>query len=139
MYVLDTNVLIYAVNTDATQHTRASQWLQDALAGSEVIGLAWMVALGFVRITTSPTILTKPVNTQDALAVLGTLFSQPRVVTLTPLPNHLHVLSGLLTQAGSAGNLTTDAHIAALAIEHGAKVASFDRDFERFGVQVVVP
>lgn len=74
-----------------------------------------------------------------ALDVMGTWLAHRSTVVVEPTSRHSVVLSGLIREVGTAGNLTTDAHIAALAIEHGAAVATFDRDFGRFGVRIVVP
>lgn len=109
------------------------------LAGTQVLGLPWVVALGFLRITTNPRIFPQPLTAAEARIVLETWQNHPAVTVPEPTTRHLSVLAGLLRESGTAGNLTTDAHIAALAIEHGASVATFDRDLARFGVTVIVP
>jgi uncharacterized protein len=81
----------------------------------------------------------KPLRVQDAFDVVDSWLGAASAVVVEPTSRHRHILRGLLADSGAAGNLTTDAHIAALAIEHGATVASFDKDFERFNVPVVVP
>lgn len=96
--------------------------------------------LAFIRIVTNPRVFRQPLSTTDALDVMETWLAHRSTVVVEPTSRHYQVLSGLIRQVGTAGNLTTDAHIAALAIEHGgAAVVTFDRAFGRFGVRVVVP
>lgn len=139
MIVLDTNVLIYSVHTGSSQHERTARWLDRVLDEPQVLGLPWVAALGFIRISTNARIFPEPLTVDEAMTVLDAWHAHPAVTVPQPSTRHLSVLSGLLREAGTAGNLTTDAHIAALAIEHGASVATFDRDLARFGVTVVVP
>lgn len=139
MIIIDTNVLVYAANTRAAQNERTTAWIDRMLAEAQVFGLPWVVALGFIRITTNPRVFAEPLTPDEALTAIQSWQAHPAVTVPAPTGRHLSVLSGLLREAGTAGNLTTDAHIAALAIEHGASVASFDRDLARFGVTVVVP
>jgi len=137
--IVDANVLLYAVNRQSIEHKAAHRWLTTALSENEVVGLPWVSLLAFVRLSTSRRIFPSPLSPADALTVVESWLAQPAAVTIEPTTRHLSVLRGLLDQAGTAGNLTTDAHIAALAIEHGATVVTFDRDFERFGIRVHLP
>jgi uncharacterized protein len=130
--VVDANVLIYAIDEDSSRHHEAKAWLENALSGKEVIGLAWIVALAFLRLTTRSAISAKPLAIDEALDVLAEWLDHPNVSILQPGPRHLDILRSLLSRTGSGGNLTTDAHLAALAIEHGAELCSFDHDFARF-------
>lgn len=139
MLILDVNVLIYAVNEDADLHATAQGWLRNVLRTPETIGIPWVVGLGFIRLATSGRVMPNPATPEEALGALSAYLALPNVVTPEPTARHFALLRGLLLRAGMAGNLTTDAHLAALAIEYGAKVASFDRDFGRFDVDVVVP
>lgn len=139
MYVVDTNVLIYAVNTAAPQHSTAYHWLASTLATGETVGFPWVSVLGFVRLTTNPRIMPRPASVSDALDTVDAWLAPPNAVLLEPGPRHLSVLRGLLTDAGTAGNLTTDAHIAALALENQCPVATFDHGLARFGVDLLVP
>jgi uncharacterized protein len=132
MKLPDLNVLLAAVNEDAEQHERARSWLEAAFHAPAGVGLAWVVMLGFIRLSTRRGILSSPLLIEDALAIVGDWINEPRAQVLHPTDRHAAILSRLLIAAGTAGNLTTDAHIAALAIEHGATLGSFDRDFERF-------
>ena len=139
MLVVDTNILIYAAHSGSIHHAATTDWLAEALSGREILGLPWAAVLGFVRITTNPRVFPQPSSAEEALIAIEAWTTHPSVSTVEPTSRHLSVLGGLLRQSGTAGNLTTDAHIAALAIEHGARVVSFDRDMERFGIEVVVP
>lgn len=139
MKIVDANVLLYAVNTASSEHQAAHGWLTAALSGHEVVGLPWVSLLAFIRLSTSRRIFASPLSAADAVTVVESWLAQPAAVTVEPTIRHTPVLRGLLEQAGTAGNLTTDAHIAALAVEHGATVVTFDRDFERFDIRVQLP
>lgn len=128
----DVNVLLYAVNSDSAQHAAATTWLSESLARPQGVGFAWMALLGFLRLSTRAGIFAKPLSTENALAVVDVWLSQPTASILNPTDRHAGVLGRLLLGAGAAGNLVSDAHLAALAIEHGADLGSFDRDFARF-------
>lgn len=132
MKVLDLNLLLYAVNRDAPEHALARPWLESVFSADEPVGLPWVVILGFLRVSTSARVLTRPLRPEQALGVVDSWLSRPVVVALAPGPDHWRILRGLLGGAGTAGNLTTDAHFAALAIEHGAELCSTDGDFSRF-------
>jgi toxin-antitoxin system PIN domain toxin len=132
VHVVDANVLLHAVNRDSPQHRTALGWLDRALSASEPVGFAWVALLAFVRLTTRAGLFRSPLAHGDALRAVEEWLGAPSAVVVHPTARHLSVLRGLLEPVGTAGNLTTDAHLAALAIEHGAGVASFDRDFGRF-------
>lgn len=139
MYVVDTNVLIYAANSAAPQHRATNDWLTAALRGGETVGFPWVSLLGFIRIVTSPRVMPRPVAVSDALTAVDLWVSRPNAVLLEPGPRHLALLAGLLTASGTGGNLTTDAHIAALALDIRGCVVTHDRGFSRFGVEILVP
>lgn len=132
MFVLDANVLLYATNKQSKQHTTARTWLDDALSGTEPVGFTWIAMLAFLRLSTRAGVLPAPLSPSTAFDVVEAWLSQPVAMDLHPTGRHFAVLRGLVEQTGVAGNLTTDAHLAALAIEHGAQLVSFDRDFQRF-------
>lgn len=132
MILVDANLLIYAVDGDSPHHERARRWLEDALSGSESVGIPWIAALAFMRITTHPGIMRKPLAAESAIRYIDGWLRQPFVKLIGPGEKHWPILRNLLTASGSAGNLTSDAHLAALAIEQGATVASADNDFRRF-------
>jgi hypothetical protein len=129
----DLNVLIYAVNAASAEHKRSRAWLEAAFNSAAGVGLAWSVLLGFIRLSTRRGILQYPLAVEDALGTVRDWIAAPHAQMLHPAERHEAILGRLLIAAGRAGDLTTDAHLAALAIEHGATLASFDRDFERFG------
>lgn len=140
MLIVDANVLLYAVNRDSPRHTEAKAWLEDHLVGAEPVAFAWIALLAFVRVSTLPGLAPNPLPVADALDLVDDWLGAPASITVHPTSRHAAVLGGLLREAGTAGNLTSDAHLAALAIEHGATVCSFDRDFARFtGVRRVIP
>ncbi|MGI9016413.1 MAG: type II toxin-antitoxin system VapC family toxin [Euzebya sp.] len=140
MVIVDANVLLYAVDSMATHHDNSRAWLDRSLAGAEAVGLAWVVLLAFVRIATNPAIYPTPMAVDDALEQIETWLGAPAAVLAQPSARHGGVLGSLIRSAGTGGNLVTDAHLAALAIEHSAEIVSYDRDFARFtGVTHRIP
>lgn len=140
MFIVDTNVLIYARNEDAPQHEVALGWLDGALSGREPVGFAWLALVGFIRLVTRPGILGHPLDVAEATASVEAWLQAPPATVATPTARHASILAGLLSQRGTGGNLTNDAHLGALAIEHDATIVSFDRDFGRFsGLRTLVP
>jgi toxin-antitoxin system PIN domain toxin len=138
--LVDANVLIYAIDEDAPQHAPAREWVEQAFGGVEPIGLPWVVLLAFVRLVTKPAIVRHPLPVEAALGFVDEWLSLPAVEPVAPGPGHWAVLRTLLASAGAAGNLTTDAHIAALALELSAPICTADRDYQRFaGVKLVGP
>ena len=133
MKLVDLNLLLYAVNRDAANHERAKAWLEDTLSGEETVALPWVVVLGFLRVSTSARILPHALTPEQAIAIVDSWLARPQVLSLHPSDQHWRVLRGVLADTGTAGNLTTDAHLAALAIEHDAELCSTDGDFARFG------
>lgn len=132
MKVVDVNLLLYAVNADAPQHARARPWWEGALNGDEQVGLAWSVLLGFLRLSTRPGVLPRPLAPKEALDVVQQWIEHPMTVLIHAGDQHWSILRRLLERAGTAANLTTDAHLAALAIEYDATLYSTDGDFEDF-------
>lgn len=133
MKLLDLNLLLYAVNRDSAPHRPAKAWLERVLSGDEPVAIAWVVLLGFLRVATSHRVLPRPLAAEQALGVVEGWLALPSVVALSPGDEHWRILRELLGASGTAGNLTTDAHLAALAIEHGCELCSSDGDFARFG------
>lgn len=132
MILPDINLLIHAHHTASPRHGPARAWWDAALGGTEGIGLAWVVILGFVRITTHRGILTNPMAPADACSRLAEWLSLPHVHIPVPAEGHFSRLRTCLEQLGTAGNLTTDAHLATLAMERGYTLVSTDTDFARF-------
>jgi uncharacterized protein len=138
--LVDANVLIYAVDSDSRHHRAARRWLEQTLSGTTPVGLAWIVVLAFLRLTTRAGILRKPLPPERAMAFVDEWLAQPYVRPVAPGEGHWTILRKLLRDTGSAGNLTSDAHLAALALELGASVCSTDADFGRFpGLERVSP
>ncbi|MDN5864609.1 MAG: PIN domain-containing protein [Gammaproteobacteria bacterium] len=129
---MDANLLIYAVNVDAPRHKAARIWLEKTLSGTTEVGLAWIVVLAFLRITTRSGILARPLPVEDALAVVDGWFGQPFVRAVQPGSDHWPLLRQILVDTGTGGNITYDAHLATLALECGASIYSADYDFRRF-------
>ncbi len=132
MIIPDVNMLIYAYDADASEHVMAKRWLDGLLDGPESVGLPWAVIIGFVRVLTNPSAMTKPVSTRDAVGYVREWLNFPHISILSPGPNHLDYVENNLDEAGAGGNLVSDSHIAAIAMEHGAVVHTNDRDFARF-------
>jgi toxin-antitoxin system PIN domain toxin len=130
--LVDANLLIYAIDKDSPHHHRARPWLEEQLSGTTVVGLAWVVILAFIRITTRPGILRKPLPPERALTYIHEWLDQPYATAIGPGENHWPILRNLLRTTGTAGNLVSDAHLAAIAIEQGATLYSTDHDFKRF-------
>lgn len=126
------NLLLYALNEDAPQHENARIWWEGAVNSGEPLGLAWAVILGFLRLSTRPGLFLRPLTCEQALVVVDRWLALPNVLPIHPGVRHWTVLRELLHRAGTAGNLTTDAHLAALAVEYGATLYSTDNDFVRF-------
>ncbi len=132
MRLPDLNLLMYAVDRSTPHHAAALAWWEDTLSGSETVGLAWTVLLGFVRLTTNARVVRSPLTPEEALDYVDRWLEHPLTTVVDPTGRHARVLRDLLGATGTGGNLVADAHLAALAIEHGAELCSADRDFGRF-------
>jgi toxin-antitoxin system PIN domain toxin len=130
--LLDANLLLYAYNADAPQHSRARQWMEKLFASPEWVGIPWLTLWAFVRISTNPRLTPVPLPAGDAFHIVRTLLAHPRVTVLEPGPRHAQILEQLAVQNQATGPLLTDAVLAALAVEHGGTLASADRGFARF-------
>jgi len=136
----DLNLLIYAVDGSAPRHRAAVRWWNGLLSGGETVALTWVVMLGFLRLTTNPRIMQNPLTADEALDYVERWLAHPITAVVDPTPRHTLVLRDLLRDVGAAGNLVPDAHLAALAIEHGAELCSADHDFGRLpGLRWVDP
>jgi uncharacterized protein len=132
MRCVDVNVLIYAHRLESPDHDRYVEWLDAARRGPEPLGLPSVVGSGFVRVVTHPRIFVDPTPLDDALKFVRALRSGPSVLDLDPGPRHFEAFAKLCVEADARGNLVPDAHIAAIAVEHGATLYSADRSFSRF-------
>ena len=140
MILPDVNLLIHAYNSQSPDHAAARAWWEGLVNGTRPVGLAWAGILGFVRIATHRQILDNPLPVGVACEIARTWLRAPYVSVLHPGDRHAEIVFGLLEGLGTAGDLTTDAHLAALAIEHQAELHSTDRDFGRFaGLRWVNP
>lgn len=132
MKLPDVNLFLYAADESSRRHRSALAWVNATLSGSETVALAWATVLGFIRISTNPAAFANALEPDTALDVVDGWLNQPSVTIVHPTERHAAVLRELLVPLGTAGNLTSDAHLAALAIEHGATLCSCDVDFSRF-------
>ena len=140
MKLPDVNLLVYAADETAARHELALEWVQTTLSGTETVAFAWLALIGFVRITTNPKSVAIPWSAAQALDVVDRWLAQPAATIVHPTDRHAAVLRDLLAPLGTGGNLTSDAHLAALAIEHGATLCSHDNDYSRFpGLRWVDP
>jgi uncharacterized protein len=129
--LVDVNLLLQATLEEAPGHPAAHSWFGDRLSGTARVGLPWACLTGFVRIAGQPRAWERPVPVADALSVVRAWLARPSVWTPEPGPRHLELLTALLSDQPSAG-FVTDAHIAAIALEHGLELCSRDRDFARW-------
>lgn len=135
MRLVDANVLLYAVNEAEPRHAEARQWLDTNLSGADAVGFAWVVLLAFLRLSTKVALFPRPLSLDTAVGIVRLWTGDGPGVLVEPTPRHLDVLAGLLRSSGASGtggNLVSDAHLAALAVEHDATIVSYDRDFQRF-------
>jgi len=140
MILIDANVLLYAYNPSAQQHGRARDWLQDTLSKPEPTGLAWITILAFLRLTTNPRVFETPFLPEEAIPIVSSWLARSNVIVLQPGEHHWQIFANLLTATRARGALAMDAHLAALAIEHGASLGTTDNDFARFpGLRVINP
>lgn len=140
MKLVDANVLLYAVNRDAPQHSSARDWLDEALSGGARVAFCWVVLLAFLRLSTNGQIFDQPLSVSDAIKQAEDWLAQPAAVVVEPTARHLGVVQQLLAPLETGGNLVNDAHLAALAVEHRCTVVSYDTDFLSFdGVKLETP
>ena len=140
MILVDANLLLYAYDSAAKEYDHAQSWLQARFLSTEDIGLSWITILAFLRIATSRRLESTPLETEEAASIVTLWLAQDNVVILSPTERHWRILSDLLPKSRARGPLIMDAHLAALAIEHGATLCTNDRDFLRFpGLKVEFP
>jgi toxin-antitoxin system PIN domain toxin len=130
--LLDVNLLLYAVDETSPCHGRARPWLDQVMSGSETVALPWLTLTAFVRLTTRAAVFVTPLSADAALDYVEQWLLQPCATVVHPTFRHASIMRDLLRAAGTAGNRVSDAHLAALAIEHGATLCSRDADFARF-------
>lgn len=140
MILPDVNVLLHAHNGDSAVHEHIRRWWDGCLAGTEGVGLAWAALLGFIRITTNRRLVACPLAVKDVLDRIESWLALPQVHVVRPTDAYFMKVREALEQLGTAGTLTTDAHLAAMAMERGYVLYSTDTDFARFaGLRWVNP
>ncbi|MFN7976216.1 MAG: type II toxin-antitoxin system VapC family toxin [Acidobacteriota bacterium] len=132
MILVDANVLLYAYDGSSPHHQAALRFWESCLSEPRPVRLAWQTVVAFLRIGTNPRALRSPMGLDEACHHVGTWLERPMVDLLEPTPRHWRIFERLLRRSQAVANLVSDAHLAALAIEHGATLCSTDRDFSRF-------
>lgn len=132
MILVDANILLYAEDSLHPRHEQARTWWDDRLSGTGVVCLCWTVLCAFIRIATNPRVFESPLSLEQAVARVQSWLDQPCTRVIRPTERHWIVFQQVLADGQAVANLVTDAHLAALAIEHGCELASTDADFARF-------
>jgi toxin-antitoxin system PIN domain toxin len=130
--LIDVNLLIYATFENMKQNRAARAWFESQLNGPARVGLPWGCLLGYLRIVTNRRAFSGAIATSDAWDQIESWLACDPVWIPQPTDRHAEVLGSLLSQPGVHGDLVPDAHLAALAIEHGLTLFSTDGDFARF-------
>jgi len=130
--IVDANVLLYAVDEQSSFHASSRTWLNEAMNGDERVGLPWASLLAFQRIITHPRVTATPLDAADAWGYITDWLDADQAWVPVPGTRHRDILGRLLADGDLRGNLVPDAHLAALAIEHGTPICSYDSDFARF-------
>lgn len=131
MKLVDANVLLYAVNADSRHHDASRDWLDGALSGGDRVGFTTLVLTAYVRLTTKPGVLPRPLTVSQALGSVRAWLATDFSVLLHPGPRHLDLMTEILEEVGTGGNLVNDAVLGAIAREHRGTVVSWDNDFAR--------
>ncbi len=132
MILVDANILLYAEDSLHPRHEQARAWWDAQLSGNEIVCLCWTVLCAFIRIATNPRVFENPLSQEQAVARVQSWLDQPCTRLIHPTERHWIVFQQVLADGQALANLVTDAHLAALAIEHGCELASTDSDFARF-------
>ena len=132
MILVDANLLLYAYDTNSPYHATARRWLEEVLSDVRPVRLAWVTVFAFLRISTDARALRHPFPMPEAVDIVASWLARPNVGVLEPMDTHWDQLTDVLAAGQIRGPLVTDAHLAALALEHGAILCSTDRDFARF-------
>lgn len=132
MILIDANILIYAAVEDMPNHDLAKDWLEEKFNIHHKVAMPWISLIAFLRITTNARVFQKPLTIEQATSQISDWLEQEQVWIPQETTNHFKIITQLLNELGVAGNLVTDIHLAALSIEHGLTLCSFDRDFAKF-------
>jgi uncharacterized protein len=132
MILTDANLLLYAYNADAADHMKAKEWFEGELSSPSLFCLSWQTITAFIRISTNHRAFPRPLSIEEAVKIVSSWLARPQCRVLVETERHWEIFAELLAQEKAVGPLVMDAHLAALAIEHGATLATTDRDFVRF-------
>lgn len=132
MIAIDANLLLYAYDESSPHHEPARQWLEEAFNGVPPVALPWPTVVAFLRIATNSRLLANPLSLEEAIEIVETWLARPNVFPVGPEERHWDLLKQQALSGQAAGPLMSDAHLAALALEHGCTLATHDRDFARF-------
>lgn len=132
MILVDANVLLYAEDSLSTHHDRSRNWWDAQLSGTDPIALCWPVVTAFLRISTNARLHRRPLTLKEAMERTQSWLDQPCVRLVAPGERHWEIFQKMLRSANATANLVSDAHLAALAIEHHCTLCSTDGDFARF-------
>ncbi len=140
MITPDANIVLYAYNEDAPKHTEAKEWFEEQFSLTVSFGLSWQVITAFLRISTNPRAFPQPFDLPEAIDIVDEWIAHPNIEILTPTTNHWTIFQKLIIEGQTKAALMMDAHLAALAIEHNATLATTDRDFSKFsGLKTINP
>jgi uncharacterized protein len=138
--LIDANILLYAHDASDPRHESAVAWLEGTIGGTDTVGFALTTVLAFIRIATDPRVYANPMSSSTAIALVASWFGRSNVRLVSPTGAHWQTLTDLADTGQARGPVLMDAHLAALAIEHGASLATVDRDFSRFrGLRTIDP
>ncbi len=132
MIMPDVNLLLYAYDVSAPAHARARTWWEGTFSSGDTVGLSWQTLTAFLRIGTNPRAYVRPLSAREAVGIVQTWLAQPAAQVVTPTARHWDIFQRLIVESQATGGLVMDAHLAALAIEHGATLCTHDADFTRF-------
>lgn len=132
MILVDANLLLYAEDSLSAHHEAARTWWDAHLSGSAPVCLCWPVLTAFIRISTNARLHQRPLTLEEAANRVQSWFDQPCVKIIQPTEQHWPIFQKMLREGGASGNLVSDAHLAALALEHACVLCSTDADFARF-------
>ncbi len=132
MIIVDANIIFHAEDELSPKHEAAKAWWYDKLSGHETVGLAWITCLAFIRIFTNPKIVDNALTLDEAISTVDSWFAQPNTTILTPGTYFWPILQDTLKKGQAISNLSSDAYLAAIALEHNCTLYSTDSDFSRF-------
>lgn len=140
MILVDANILLYGYDAESPHHAVSRQWIETEFSSGRPVGLGLVTLLAFIRIASDRRVYTRPLRSSDACALVMDWLEQPSVRLVQPGARTWTILSHLCDKGQAKGALVMDAHLAALAVEYGARIATTDRDFARFAdVEILNP